>query len=198
MPKQDTRERIMEASVALFARYGFKKTTVDDIARESGIGKGTVYLHFASKEEIALEVMRDQNRQIHDRLRNIASSKLASEPKLSSMLVARVMERFDRIQNFVDSIDDFMGRAKGAYDALRKRVEREEAEIFAEVLIEGRLRGDMDVDEPFQTAEAMIAATNGLMPTALSRKDLGNRLEIEETAKKIAKLLLFGVVSRRS
>jgi AcrR family transcriptional regulator len=198
MAKQDTRERIMEASVDLFARYGFKKTTVDDIAKESGIGKGTVYLHFSSKEDIALEVMRDQNRQIHDKLRSIASGKAASESKLRSMLVTRVMERFDRIQNFVSSIDDFMGRAKGPYDALRKRVEREEAEIFAEVLIEGRLQGDFVLDEPFPTAEAMIAATNGLMPTVLSRMDLNNRSEVEDRAKRIASLLLFGIASKRA
>lgn len=198
MPKQDTRERIMEASLELFARYGFKKTTVDDIARESGVGKGTVYLYFSSKEEIALEVMRDQNRQIHDKLRGLASGKGDPLGKLSSMLVLRVMERFDRIQNYVDSIDDFMGRARGAYEALRKRVETEEAEIFAEVLIEGKLRGAMEVEEPFQAAEAMIAATNGLMPTVLSRKDLANRGEVERLAKRVARLLLYGVAAKQS
>lgn len=198
MPKQDTRERIMEAALELFARYGFKKTTVDDIARESGVGKGTVYLYFSSKEEIALEVMRDQNRQIHDKLRALASSKADPENKLSSMLVLRVMERFDRIQNYVDSINDFMGRARGPYEALRKRVEREEAEIFAEVLIEGKLRGTMEIEEPFSAAEAMIAATNGLMPTMLSRNELANRAEVERLARRVARLLLFGVMARQA
>jgi len=194
MAKQDTRSRIMEAAVALFAKYGFKKTTVDDIAKESGIGKGTVYLYFTGKDEIAIDVMREQNSQIHDRLKSIASGKATPQAKLTQMLVVRVMERFDRIQNYVDSIDDFMGRAKAAYDELRIRMGREESEIFASVLIEGRLLGTMKVEDPIFTAIAMIAATNGLMPTVLSRTELGNRSEVEATAKKIAELLLSGVI----
>src|SRR5262249_16762278 len=48
------RDAILDAAERLLARYGFKKTTIDDLAREAGIGKGTVYLHFPSKEEVAL------------------------------------------------------------------------------------------------------------------------------------------------
>lgn len=47
----------------MFIRYGFKKTTVEDISRDAGIGKGTVYLHFKDKEEIlaavVLEICQD-------------------------------------------------------------------------------------------------------------------------------------------
>ena len=45
-----TREAILDATDRLLARYGFKKMTIDDLAREEGIGKGSVYLHFPSKE----------------------------------------------------------------------------------------------------------------------------------------------------
>ena len=38
----------------LLARYGYRKMTIDDVAREVGIGKGTIYLHFKSKEDVAL------------------------------------------------------------------------------------------------------------------------------------------------
>ena len=44
----------MDATDRLLARFGYKKMTIDDLAQEVGIGKGTVYLHFSSKEEIAL------------------------------------------------------------------------------------------------------------------------------------------------
>ena len=46
--------RILDAADRLLARYGYRKMTVGDLAREAGIGKGTVYLSFASKSEIAL------------------------------------------------------------------------------------------------------------------------------------------------
>lgn len=49
--KQVEREaRILEAAAQLFAHYGFDKTTVSEIAREAGVSKGAIYLHFDSKE----------------------------------------------------------------------------------------------------------------------------------------------------
>ena len=51
---KSTRDAILDATERLLARYGYKKMTIDDLAQEVGIGKGSVYLHFTSKEEIAL------------------------------------------------------------------------------------------------------------------------------------------------
>jgi AcrR family transcriptional regulator len=48
----DKRERILDAAQKLFVRYGVKRTSIDDVAREAGIAKGTVYLSFQSKAEI--------------------------------------------------------------------------------------------------------------------------------------------------
>ncbi|SHL11352.1 transcriptional regulator, TetR family [Bradyrhizobium lablabi] len=48
----DKRDRILDAAQRLFVRYGVKRTSVDDVAREAGIAKGTVYLSFNSKAEL--------------------------------------------------------------------------------------------------------------------------------------------------
>ena len=45
----DKRDRILDAAQSLFVRYGVKRTSIDDVAREAGIAKGTVYLSFESK-----------------------------------------------------------------------------------------------------------------------------------------------------
>src|SRR5215469_10283501 len=45
----DRGDRILDALATLIARWGYGKTTVDDIAREAGVAKGTVYLHWPSK-----------------------------------------------------------------------------------------------------------------------------------------------------
>ncbi len=46
------KEQIMAAAISLFARYGYKKTTIDDIARELHIAKANIYRHFANKEDL--------------------------------------------------------------------------------------------------------------------------------------------------
>lgn len=45
-------EQIVAATRTLFLRYGYRRTSVDDIAREAGVAKATLYLHFAGKEDM--------------------------------------------------------------------------------------------------------------------------------------------------
>jgi AcrR family transcriptional regulator len=63
-PRQD---RILDAAARLIAHYGADKTTVSDITREAGVGKGVLYLHWPSKEALldAL-LMREMRRMLDD------------------------------------------------------------------------------------------------------------------------------------
>lgn len=54
---EDRRARLLDTAAALFVQHGFDKTTVADVAREAGVGKGSVYLHFPSKEALLEAVM---------------------------------------------------------------------------------------------------------------------------------------------
>ncbi|MEO7658515.1 MAG: helix-turn-helix domain-containing protein [Pyrinomonadaceae bacterium] len=62
-----TREAILDATDRLLAQNGYKKMTFDDLAQAVGIGKGGVYLHFASNQEIPLPHID----RIIDRLKQI-------------------------------------------------------------------------------------------------------------------------------
>lgn len=54
----EPRERLLDAAEAKFRRHGFKRTTIDDITIAAGTGKGSLYLHFESKQEVYLAVVR--------------------------------------------------------------------------------------------------------------------------------------------
>jgi len=55
-----SRETIKQAALELFQRYSYVKTSVSDIAAAAGIGKGTVYLSFKTKEEILFALLDDE------------------------------------------------------------------------------------------------------------------------------------------
>ena len=50
--------RILEAAAELVLRWGYDKTTIDDVARRAGVAKGTIYLHWGSREELFAALMR--------------------------------------------------------------------------------------------------------------------------------------------
>ena len=70
-------ERILEAAAELIVRWGYKKTTVDDIARQAGVAKGTIYLHWKTREELFKAVL------IHEELKLAEDMKqrIASDPE---------------------------------------------------------------------------------------------------------------------
>jgi AcrR family transcriptional regulator len=68
--KSDRRERLLDSAASLFFRWGFDKTSVDDIAREAGISKGAVYLEFPNKDALFKAVVhREFARYMKDWLR---------------------------------------------------------------------------------------------------------------------------------
>ncbi|RMF15587.1 MAG: TetR/AcrR family transcriptional regulator [Gammaproteobacteria bacterium] len=72
---------ILDAALRLFARPDWQSVTVQTIAREAGIGKGTVYKHFRSKEEIYARLALDFHSRMLARFHELADG-LAGEPAL--------------------------------------------------------------------------------------------------------------------
>ncbi len=61
--RQRREERILDAAATLLVRWGYRKTTIDDVAHEAGVGKGTIYLHWKDKNELFGAALRRASRQ---------------------------------------------------------------------------------------------------------------------------------------
>jgi AcrR family transcriptional regulator len=192
------RDRILDATERLLARYGYPKTTMDDLAREAGIGKRTIYLHFASKEEVALSSIDRIVDRLTERLRAVAGSDLPADRRVRRMLLLRVLFRFDSVRDYHHSFDELFASLRPAYLARRQRYFDAEAAVFAGVLREGRAAGLFACDDPLAAAQTLLLATNALLPSGLSVRELGKRSEVEAKTARIADLLLTGLVRRRA
>jgi AcrR family transcriptional regulator len=190
---RDTRDAILDATDRLLSRNGYKKMTIDDLAAEVGIGKGSVYLHFKSKEEIVLSHIDRIIERMKTRLVEIAGRNISTEKKLRSMLVERVIFRFDSVQHYTQSLNDLLAHIRPKLLERRRRYFEEEARIFAAIIEEGSRTGTFLKVDPLDAARTMLTATNSLLPFSLSTKELGERREIEKRTIKIADLLLKGL-----
>lgn len=190
------RERILDAADQLLARYGYQKTTADDLAREAGIGRRTVYVHFTSKEEIFLaSIDRVVERLLEDLKRTLYSGGSAEE-RLRRMLLARILFRFDSVHAYHESLDDMFSVLRSAYLERRERYLAMEADVFAQVVAEGQRSGELRAADAQATARTLLSATNGLLPYALSGRELGSRAEVEATTRRVIDLLLEGLRQR--
>jgi TetR/AcrR family fatty acid metabolism transcriptional regulator len=195
---RDIKSAILDAAERLLAGNGYKKMTIDDLAAEVGIGKGSVYLHFSSKEEIALSHIDRIIERLKVRLEEIANGRSSCEQRLREMLIERVVFRFDSVQHYTLSLNDIFAKIRPSLLERRKRYFEEEARIFARLIKEGVESGEFVRTNAKETADALLAATNSLLPYSLSTQELGERQEIQKRASKVANLLLKGVISRET
>lgn len=196
-PKEAVKDAILDATDRLLARYGYRKMTVEDIAVETGIGKGTIYLHFNSKEEVVLSHIDRIVDRLKDRLREIGRSQASAADRLRLMLLTRVLFRFDSVQHYTTSLDDLLAALRPGVLARRAKYFQAEAQIFSDVLKAGRESGELSFDDENATALALLQATNGLLPYSLSTAELGAREEVEQRASDVANLMLYGLLSRK-
>ncbi|HVG29504.1 MAG TPA: TetR/AcrR family transcriptional regulator [Pyrinomonadaceae bacterium] len=194
----EVRDAILDATDRLLARYGYRKMTVEDIAREAGIGKGSVYLHFASKEEVVLSRVDRLVERLKERLRALAHSDADAGIRLRLMLLTRVLYRFDSVQHYTQSLNDLLAALRPGLLSRRARYFDEEARIFAEVLGEGHASGEFEFADALTTAYALLDATNSLLPYSLSTTELGEREEVKERTTQIADLMLHGLLKKPS
>ena len=197
IPKEAVKDAILDATDRLLARFGYKKMTVEDIAVEVGIGKGSIYLHFTSKEEIVLSHVDRIVDRVKEQLREIAGSDAPAAERLRSMLLTRVLYRFDSIQHYTQSLNDLLAALRPGLMARRALYFEAEAQIFAELLIAGRESGEFDFEDEKATARALLQATNGLLPYSLSTAELGAREEVEQRAAGVADLVMRGLLNRK-
>ena len=161
-----TRRAILDAARQRFLHYGYKKTTVDEITSDAGVGKGTVYLYFAGKEEILHTLVLEVKRDITQRMRAIAAVSLPPAEKLTEMLVVRVVAVYEVCTTTPHGCE--------LVDEIRPhlvRWGREELEaqlgLLAEVLRDGHRQGVFDVADPERTAPLLTAACAAFFPPYL-------------------------------
>lgn len=175
------------------ARYGFRKMTMDDLAREAGLGKRTIYLHFSSKEDVGLSSIGRVVDGVHAQLQAIAEEPDNAQDRLRRMLLTRVMGRIEAIKDYYQSLDELFEVVRPAYMARRKLYFDREAELIGKVLLDGRNEQTLLFDNALATATTLMLATNAFLPYSLSVRELGEPHEIESRLTRMVDLLLRGL-----
>jgi AcrR family transcriptional regulator len=191
--RDEVREAILDAVDWRLARFGYRKMTIDELAADARIGKGTVYLHFRSKEEVVLSHVDRIVDRLAVRLEEIAERKDSAAVRLRAMLVERVLFRFNAVQHYTESLNDLLAAIRPALLERRARHFAREAQILSRVVSAGRRSGEFALAGGPDVPRALIEATNSLLPYSLSPQELGNVREVERRVTQIADLLVRGL-----
>lgn len=195
--RTSTGDAILDATDRLMARYGFRKMTMDDVAREAGIGKRTIYLHFKSKEDVGLSSIDRVVHRVHVEMEKLSQPPAPVEDRLRAVLQQRVMGRLQHVQEYRESLDELFEAVRPSYLARRSTWFDREVGLIASLLREGVESNSFQTADPMATARAMVQATNAFLPYSLSVRELGALDQIEPMLGEMVGVLLRGVISRQ-
>ncbi len=175
-------ESILDAADRLFEQFGYRKTTVEEIAQEAGIGKGSIYVHFRSKEDVGYAWAQRGYSRMRATLEELVSEKCTACERIKALLTYRVMLRHDKVQKHHRSMDGSLGFLKKGLRPWRDSVFESEAQALAALIDIGIQNNELAACESLLDARAMILATNSLLPNfvdgecAVQGADLSERL----------------------
>ncbi len=166
----DKRRRILEAARKRFRHYGVKKTRMQEIARDSGVAVGTLYLYFKNKDDLLVA----GTEEYVTRHRRQAEAILASDASAGDKLRRYVLDRF---RAFLATRAGGFGHVAELHrEVLRVRPERrlEEGrmmeEYFARILRMGTEAGELHTEDPQQDARVLLLSLAFLFPSALDER----------------------------
>ena len=193
LTRESVRDAILDATDRRLARFGYKKMTIDELAADAGIGKGTVYLHFSSKEEVVLSHVDRIVERLCVRLEAIAAKSLPAGDRIKAMLVERVVFRLHSVQHYSEALNDVAAAIRPGLIQRRAQHFEQEGAIFTRVLTDGRRSGEFHVPRAPEAARALLEATNSLLPYSLSPQELGDPVDVQRRTNAVADLLVRGL-----
>jgi AcrR family transcriptional regulator len=146
-----TRERILAAATTLFSRYGYKRTSMEDIASEANLSRAALYLQFRNKEDI----FREGARQLHEQGLADARAALAGNGPLPECLRRSVEAKTLRMLEIASSSphgDELSDEKNRLCGDLATQGEHEFLELITAALRHADSTGEIDLASAGVTA----------------------------------------------
>ena len=145
MSIDNTKESILGVANKLFSRFGFHKTTMDEIAKIARKAKGSLYYHFASKEDLFREVVSIEMANLKNQLSFIVNNPdLNSSEKVKKYLVKR-MEILNSAANYHETLKADFFEHFHFIDDLRTELDAWEKENLKKLILQGVERGEFAI-----------------------------------------------------
>ncbi len=191
--KDEYRKRIITGAARVFSHYGFKKTTMDEIARELKMGKSSIYYYFKSKEQIFEAVVLKEANMLRNELTTAIKSVDSPIGKMQRYVSVR-MKAFEKLSNYYNAIFDKNLDHYEFIEKIREKYDREEMAILRLIVYDGMRKKVFSVENSEYTAVAIQTTMKGLEVPLFWKKREG---DIDHRMNAILDVLFYGIVNKK-
>ncbi len=190
--RDSNRENILKIAQDIFSKYGYKKTTLDDIANAVRKGKSSLYYYFKSKEDLFQAVIMKEVDLLAKELDRVINRNTDPVDKLRDYMLTKI-NTFRNLANFYHALENDVTAITFIND-VKHRYEQDEIRLIKRILIEGVRKGEFEIYDFNLAAIGITMAIKGLeMP--LSAGTYGN-LNLERSVDVILKIICYGIMKR--
>jgi AcrR family transcriptional regulator len=191
--KAEVRAQIVDVARKIFTRYGFKKTTMEEIAAATSKGKSSIYYYFPSKEDIFRAVVEKEASELKEQLDKTIQTGAPPVDKLREYILFR-LHHVRTLENFYAALNEEYLSHMDFILEIRRKFDQEEMQIVQDILEEGLKDGTFQINSSEIGAIAIATMMKGLeLPLLLSDSHKTDR---EELLDDLIRVLLYGIIKR--
>ncbi|OFY11560.1 MAG: hypothetical protein A2X11_05090 [Bacteroidetes bacterium GWE2_42_24] len=195
MANQDiVRDSIVQSARDLFSRFGFRKTTMDDIALSMRKGKSSIYYYFKSKEDIFEAVVDSEASELKSRLKEVLRKNTDDPKEQLRQYIAERLKLVQQLANFYNALrSDYLSHLE-FITHVRERYSNEEIHTLEVILKVGIRKGVYQINDPRIASVAIVTAMQGMEnPIFLGKLQ---DLEIGIRLDAILDIIFHGITTR--
>ncbi len=188
--KPEKIESILDTARKMFARYGLRKTSLEEVARMARVAKATIYNYFGSKDSVYLEVLR---REVDEVVEKVSSS-VAQETSPKDKLVAFARAKFRYMRQAINILNlDREGVEKllPSAEGIRSELFEQEVNIIRSILNEGVEKGVFHTNNTLLTARAIAHGLRGFELNWLVQE---TEERIDRYLDELISILFYGLI----
>ncbi len=195
--KSDKKSLILQAAKDCLGRYGFEKTTLDDIGKLVGLNKASLYYYYKNKESIFTEVIFNETKEFIEVLQTKVGKVENSEKKIRTYLVER-LRYYQHVANLHNLSLEVMHSVRALFHELYQTVLQKEIDFMDVLLQEGIANSEFVVCDTKRVAWSILTISDAIKHSAHESPDVNMLLkidysEIEEDILFTVSLLLRGI-----
>ena len=191
--KDQVRAEIVGVARKIFTRYGFRKTTMEEIAAASRKGKSSIYYYFKSKEDIFRAVVEHEAAELRTELYRAINSKRDPIERLKAYVMFRLYN-IKTVSNFYAALKDEFLEQMEFIEEIRQRFDEEELSVVRGILETGIREGAFKINNPEIGAIAISTMLKGLeLPLFLNKY---KRSEKEKLLDDLIRVIFYGLIKR--
>ena len=172
---QRNRERILEVAKEAFARHG-ADASLDDIAKESGVGPGTLYRHFPTREELLRAVYRSELEKLAAAEQKLAQTMAPVEALRTWLLL--FVDAIAAKKLIAPALNALLGDPKKVFEASHAQIHEALHALVKRGVKTGQIRSDLD---PIDLLQALVGVAN-----------VATSPDWQQSAKRLVDILIAG------